>query len=138
MSTQIQIAEAVDMQITQSIPAKLTSQEVEQAVINVVKAGLYYRRPKEGKFMQSYKERIRKLCQAEDPEEYVLKLAQTIFSNKDKYNKIMSEYKDWYGKDPEILNTIMELYKLYYKLAKEYFNTKAQADEELEDFLSSI
>ena len=138
MSTQIQIAEAVNNQVTQNIPTKPTSQEVEQALINVVKAGLYYRRPKEGKFMQSYKEQIRKLRQAEDPEEYVLKLAQTIFPNEDKYNKIMSEYKGWYGKDPEILNTIMELYKLYYRLTKEYFNTKAQADEEVEDFLSSI
>jgi hypothetical protein len=88
--------------------------------------------------MQSYKERIRKLHQAEDPEEYVLKLAQTIFPNEDKYNKIMSDYKSWYGSDPEILNSIMELYKLYHKLAKDYFNTKAQADEEVEDFLLSI
>jgi hypothetical protein len=127
MSTQIQLFDT-----------KPTSQEIEQALINVIKAGLYYRRPKEGKFMQSYKERIRKLRQAEDPEEYVLKLAQTIFSNEDKYNKIMSDYKLWYGSDPEILNSIMELYKLYYKLAKDYFNTKAQADEEVEDFLSSI
>jgi len=125
MSTQIQIT-------------KPTSQEVEQALINVVKAGLYYRRPKEGKFMQSYKEQIRKLRQAEDPEEYVLKLAQTIFPNEDKYNKIMSDYKSWYGSDPEILNSIMELYKLYYKLAKDYFNTEEQVDEETEDFLSSL
>ena len=44
-------------QLTETKP---TSQEVEQALINVVKVGLYYRRPKEGKFMQSYKERIRK------------------------------------------------------------------------------
>jgi hypothetical protein len=117
---------------------KPTSQEIEQALINVIKAGLYYRRPKEGKFMQSYKERIIKLRQAEDPEEYVLKLAQTIFPNEDKYNKIMSDYKSWYGSDPEILNSIMELYKLYHKLAKDYFNTKAQANEEVEDFLSSI
>jgi hypothetical protein len=117
---------------------KPTSQEIEQALINVIKAGLYYRRPKEGKFMQSYKERIIKLRQAEDPEEYVLKLAQTIFPNEDKYNKIMSDYKSWYGSDPEILNSIMELYKLYHKLAKDYFNTKAQANKEVEDFLSSI
>jgi hypothetical protein len=117
---------------------KPISQEIEQALINVIKAGLYYRRPKEGKFMQSYKERIINLRQAEDPEEYVLKLAQTIFPNEDKYNKIMSDYKSWYGSDPEILNSIMELYKLYHKLAKDYFNTKAQANEEVEDFLSSI
>ena len=82
MSTQIQITKAVDTQVNQNILTKPTSQEVEQALINVVKAGLYYRRPKEGKFMQSYKERIVKLRQAEDPEEYVLKLAQTIFPTK--------------------------------------------------------
>ena len=68
MSTQIQLSDT-----------KPTSQQVEQALINVVKTGLYYRRPKDGKFMQSYKERIKKLRQAEDSEEYVLKLAQTIF-----------------------------------------------------------
>ena len=48
MSTQNQLADI-----------KPTYQEIEQALINVVKAGIYYRRPKEGKFMQSYKERIK-------------------------------------------------------------------------------
>lgn len=50
MSIQIQLPEA-----------KPTYQEVEQALINVVKAGIYYRKPKDGKFMQSYKERVKKL-----------------------------------------------------------------------------
>ena len=68
MSTQIQLTDT-----------KLTSQKIEQALINIIKAGLYYRRPKDGKFMQNYKERVKKLRQAEDPEEYILKLAQTIF-----------------------------------------------------------
>src|SRR2546429_7571130 len=99
MSTQIQLAEI-----------KPTSQEIEQALINIIKAGLYYRRPKDGKFMQNYKERVKKLRQAEDPEEYILKLAQTIFPNKDKYHQIMDDYKSYYGKDPKILNSIMELY----------------------------
>ena len=48
----------------QSTEAKPTYKEVEQALINVIKAGLYYRKPKDGKFMQFYKEKIRKLCQA--------------------------------------------------------------------------
>jgi hypothetical protein len=116
---------------------KPKSQEVEQALINVIKARLYYRRPKDGKFMQSYKEKIKKLRQTEDSEEYVLKLAQTIFPNKDKYHQIMDDYKSYYGKDPKILNSIMELYKLYYRLAKDYFVTKAKIDEEAEDFLNS-
>src|SRR5256885_16719937 len=100
MSIQIQITEV-----------KPTSQQVEQALINIIKAGLYYRRPKDGKFMQNYKERVKKLRQAKDPEEYVLKLAQIIFPNKDKYHQIMDDYKSYYGKDLKILNSIMELYR---------------------------
>ena len=125
MSTQIQLPEV-----------KPTSQQVEQALINVVKAGLYYRKPKEGKFMQSYKERVNKLHQAEDPKQYVEDLVRTIFSNKRKYHQIIDDYKSWYGRDPEILSTIIDLYKLYYKLAKDYFIKKEDIDAE--DFLSSI
>ncbi|GES80681.1 hypothetical protein GLOIN_2v1489479 [Rhizophagus clarus] len=127
MSTQNQLADT-----------KPTYQEIEQALINVVKAGIYYRRPKDGKFMQSYKERIKKLRQAEDPQEYVLKLAMTIFPNEAKYHKVKDDYKEFYRRDPKILNAIMELYKLYYKLAKDHFITDKQVDEEIEDFLSSL
>src|SRR5271163_1288521 len=98
MSTQIQLPESKPifekeftkptLQKVEKEFTKPTSQEVEKTLINVIKAGLYYRRPKEGKFMQSYKQRINKLRQIEDPKEYVLKLAQTIFPNEDKYNKI--------------------------------------------------
>ncbi len=122
---------------TQAKPTKPTYQDIEIALIAVIKAGLYYRRPKDGKFMQNYKERVKKLRQAEDPEEYVLKLAQTIFPNKDKYHQIMDDYKSYYGKDPKILNSILELYKLYHILAKDYFVTEAKIDEEAEDFLNS-
>ena len=64
-------------QVTKEVLAatKPTSQQVEQALVNVVKAGLYYRKPKDGKFMQSYKERVKKLRQSEDPEQYVVDLA---------------------------------------------------------------
>jgi hypothetical protein len=116
---------------------KPTFQEIEQALINEVKAGIYYRKPKDGKFMQNYKERIKKLHLADDPDEYVLKLAMTIFPNKNKYHKVINDYKSWYGQDPEILNAIMELYKLYYKLAKEFFISKEHIEEETEDFLNS-
>ena len=126
MSTQIQLPEA-----------KPTSQQVEQALINVVKVGLYYRKPKNGKFMQSYKERVKKSCQAEESEEYVEDLAWTIFPNERKYRQIMDDYKSWYGRDPEIFNTIMELYKLYYKLAKDYFIKKEDINNEVEDFFNS-
>ena len=88
--------------------------------------------------MQNYKERIKKLRQAEDPDEYILENAKRLFPTKDKYHQIIDDYKSWYGKDPKILNTIIDLYKLYYKLAKDYFNTEEQINKETEDFLSSI
>ena len=86
--------------------------------------------------MQNYKEKVKKLRQVEDSEKHVEDLAQIIFSNERKYHQIMDDYKSWYGRDPEILNSIIELYKLYYKLAKDYFVKKEDID--VEDFLSSI
>ena len=88
--------------------------------------------------MQSYKERVMKLRQAEDPDEFILENAKRLFPTKDKYHQIMDDYKSWYGKDPKILNAVIYLYKLYYKLAKDYFNTEEQVNEETEDFLSSL
>ena len=125
MSTQIQLSEA-----------KPTFQKVKQALINVVKAGIYYRKPKDGKFIQSYKERVKKLRQAEDPDAYILENAKRLFLDKDKYHSIMDDYKSWYGKDSKILNAVIDLYKLYYKLAKDYFNTEEQVNKELKDFLN--
>ena len=88
--------------------------------------------------MQSYKEWIRKLRQAEDPNQYIQDLAQTIFPNEKKYKQIIDDYKSWYGKDPEILSAIIDFYKLYYKLAKDLFISKEQVDEKTENFLSSF
>ena len=124
-------------QSIQTASIKPLSQDIEKALINIVKAGLYYRKPKDGKFMQGYKERISKLRQAEDPEEYILNTAQIIIPNEAKYHKVKDDYKEYYGRDPKILNAIMELYKLYYKLAKDYFITEEKIAEEVEDFLNS-
>lgn len=121
-------------QVTQNKP---TFQDIEKALINIIKAGLFCRKPKDGKFMQNYKERINKLRQSEDPEEYVLENAKRLFPTKDKYNQIIDDYNSYYGKDPKILNAIVDLYKLYYKLAKDYFITEEQVNEEAEDFLNS-
>ena len=88
--------------------------------------------------MQNYKERIKKLHQAEDPNEYILNLTQTTFPNKVKYEKVIYDYKHWYGQDPKILSSIMNLYKLYYELAKDNFISEEQVDKETEDFLLFI
>jgi len=121
MSTQIQIAKAEQV--------KPTYQEVEQALIKVVKAGIHYKKPKDGKFMQSYKRRILGLRQAEDPDKYVLENAKRLFPDEYKYRQIIDDYKSWYRQDPKILNAIMDLYKLYYKLVKDSFSTDEQEDK---------
>ena len=51
--------------------------------------------------MQSYKERVKKLRQSEDPDEYILENAKRLFPTKDKYHQIIDDYKSWYGKDPQ-------------------------------------
>ena len=49
MSSQIQLSDG-----------QPTAKDVEKALINVIKAGLYYNKPKDGKFMLSYKEQVKK------------------------------------------------------------------------------
>ena len=122
---------------TQAIPAKPTYREIESALIAVIKAGILYKKPKDGKFILCYKQRIIKLRQAEEPENFILEIAQSILPNETKYQQILEDYKTWYSREPKLLSAINKLYKLYYELAKDYFLTDSQADDEVEDYLNS-
>ena len=127
---------SIQIQLSEEKPSKPTAKEVEKVLINVIKAGLYYNKPKDGKFMLSYKERVKKIRDSTSPDEYVIRLAKAIFPNEEEYHRVKDDYKSWYGRNPEILNAIMELYKLYYELAKDSFITKEQLDKDAEDFLN--
>ena len=122
---------------TQAIPAKPTYREIESALIAVIKAGILYKKPKDGKFILCYKQRIIKLRQAEEPENFVLETAQSILPNETKYQQFLEDYKTWYSREPKLLSAINKLYRLYYELAKDYFLTDSQADDEVEDYLNS-
>lgn len=117
---------------------KPTYQEIENALIAVVKAGIFYKKPKDGKFMQRYKERIVKLRQAEEPKKYICELSQLIIPYEAKYQKALNDNNIWYKNEPKILDAITNLYKLYYEIAKDYFLTDKEVDHETEDFLKSI
>jgi hypothetical protein len=123
-------------QSTQATPAKPTYRDIETALIEVVKAGILYKKPKDGKFMLRYKHKITILRQAEDPEKFVIEIAQTILPNETKYQQILEDYKTWYKREPKILEGITKLYSLYYNLAKDHFLTDEQADDEVENFLN--
>ncbi|CAB4410340.1 unnamed protein product [Rhizophagus irregularis] len=88
------------------------------SLIAVIKAGILYKKPKDGKFMLCYKQRIIKLRQAEEPENFVLETAQSILPNETKYQQILENYKTWYSREPKLLSAINKLYRLYYELAK--------------------
>ena len=122
---------------TQTTPAKPSYRDIESALIAVVKAGILYKKPKDGKLMLRYKEKIIKLRQAEDPEKFVLEIAQSIIPNETKYLRNLEDYKTWYCREPKLLTTINKLYRLYYELAKDYFLTDSQADDEVEEYLNS-
>src|ERR1700742_2979155 len=105
MSTQIQLTNGQQAPAPKERPegnsespegaGKPTVKEVEKALINVLKAGIYYNKPKDGKFMISYNERVEKLRQAEDPNEYIIELARKIFPNESQYHRVIDDYKTW-------------------------------------------
>ena len=86
---------------TQAKPTKPTYRDIETALIAVVKAGILYKKPKDGKFMLRYKQRITMLRQEEDPEKFVLESAQTNLPNEIKYRQILDDYKTWYNREPK-------------------------------------
>lgn len=112
-------------------------QDIEKAIVNIVKAGIYYKKEKDSKFMQNYKKRYTELHQAEDPDIYILNNAKKIYPNEDKYIEMKKQYQEWYKNDPKILQAILKLNDLYYQLAKDHFATNEEIEEEAEDFLNS-
>lgn len=84
-------------------------QEIEKAIKEVVKAGLYYKKPKDGKFLQGYKKLYTDLHQHQEPEECVIKRAKSLCPNKEKYFQMKEQYKSWYKYEPRILNAIEKL-----------------------------
>ena len=78
-------------QIETSMP---TWQDIEKAIKNIVDMALYYKKPKNGKFLQGYKRRYLELYGAEEPNEYIVEFAINLYPNKEKYMQMKKEYKN--------------------------------------------
>jgi hypothetical protein len=113
-----------------------TWQDIEKALIVVVRAGFYYKKPKDGKFLQSYKKRIDELRKADDPSEFVIEKAQYLFPNEAKYNQMKKDYRTYYKYEPRTLKALESLNEIYYTIAKEYFQTDEDIEKEADDFLN--
>ena len=113
-----------------------TWQDIEKALIAIVRAGLYYKKPKDGKFLQNYRKRVHDLRKADDPTEFIIKKAQYLFPNEAKYNQMKKDYRTYYKYEPRILKAVETLNDLYYTIAKEYFKSEEEIEKEADDFLN--
>lgn len=112
-----------------------TWQDIERALIMVVRAGLYYKKPKDGKFLQGYKKRIHDLRKADDPAECIIEKAQYLIPNEVKYSQLKKNCLTYYKYEPRILKALETLNEMYYRIAKEYFQTDEDIEKEADDFL---
>ncbi|CAJ0745746.1 15248_t:CDS:2, partial [Entrophospora sp. SA101] len=132
-ATNEEIEEEADQVSTEAKSSIPTWQDIEKAIVNIVKAGVYYKKEKDGKFMQNYKKRYTELHQAEDPDIYILNNAKRIYPNEDKYISMKSQYQEWYKNEPKILQAVLKLSDLYHQLAKNHFATNEEIEEEAAD-----
>jgi hypothetical protein len=122
---------------TEVAPSQSKWKDIEKALIDVVKAGIYYKFAKDSKLLKDYKAYVTELRRAEDPDEHVINRATKLFPNEETYTINKERYREWYKNKPRLLKTIEKVNSLYYELAKEYFETEEQINEDAEDFLNS-
>ncbi|RHZ49262.1 hypothetical protein Glove_526g20 [Diversispora epigaea] len=107
-------------------------QEIEKAIINVLRAGVFYKKDKNKGFMDSYKKQLDELRQSEDPDQYIINKAIDLLPNEETYNTKINAYKTSYYKDYLRINSaIVNYFRLSYKIAKEHFITENQLEDEL-------
>lgn len=116
---------------------KPTWQEVEKAIIDILRAGIYCRKPKDKGFMKWYKKQLDELRGSEEPEMYIYEIALDKFPNEEVYKQTMEEFKSHYKKELRVRKAIENYYNICFKLAKESFNTEEEIDEELNEFINS-
>src|SRR5438552_13485837 len=108
---------------TQIVNSMSTWQDIEKAIKEIVDMAVFYKKKKNKKFLQGYKRQYLNLYGAEEPNEYIVEFAINLYSNKEKYIQIKEEYKNWYRFKSLLLKAVDKLNIMYYKLAKDHFNT---------------
>ena len=62
-----------------------TWQDIEKGIKEIVNMAVFYKKKKNGKFLQEYKRWYLDLYGAEEPNEYIVEFAINLYSNKEKY-----------------------------------------------------
>jgi len=115
-----------------------TWEEIEKSIIDILRAGIFYNKDKNVGFMDYYKKQLDELRKSEDREQYIINKAKQLLPNEEIYKtKINAFSNSYYKSEPRISQAIANYLKLIYKIAKEYFITEEQREEELQAWLNS-
>ncbi|CAG8721262.1 17045_t:CDS:1, partial [Acaulospora morrowiae] len=114
-----------------------TWQDIEKTIKEIVTMAIFYNKPKNGKFIQSYKKQYATLKSTEEPEEYIVACAITKFPNKEKYIEMKEQYRQWYRYESRLLKAIENLNTMYYKLAKPHFKSLKNIQSEIDSLLNN-
>ena len=113
---------------------KPTWQDFEKAIIDILRAGVIYRKPKDKGFMSWYKKQLAELRGAEDPEMHIFEKSTIKFPNEEIYNTTMQELN---SQEIKIRKAIENYYNICYNIAKDSFSTEKELEEELNEFINS-
>lgn len=90
----------------------ITWKDIEKALIKIMEEGFRARYKKDSKFIKEYASYVRRLQRRESGWIY----KKMLFPDKEAY---MVRYRKWYANKKNLLESVENLYKLYYELSKE-------------------
>ncbi|RHZ84176.1 hypothetical protein Glove_85g28 [Diversispora epigaea] len=134
MSTSTQNIDQVSTEVKSSKP---TWQDIEKAILVILKAGIFCKKPKNKGFMSRYKKQLDELRGSENPEMYIYEKAIENFPNEEAYNQTIEDHEGYYKKDPRIQKAIKTYYILCYTIVKDTFATEEEIEEELDSWINS-
>ncbi|RHZ46160.1 hypothetical protein Glove_632g13 [Diversispora epigaea] len=135
MSTTIQTTNQISTETETSLP---TWQDIEKSIIGVLRAGNFYSKDRNIGFMDYYKKHLDELRQSEDQKQYIIDKARSLLPNEEIYDtKLKAFSNSYYKSEPRISQAILKYLKLIHKIAKEYFITDEEREEEFQAWLNS-
>src|SRR5437868_12331798 len=114
------------MSTSTQVSDKSSWQDFEKAIIDILRAGVIYRKPKDKGFMSWYKKQLAELRGAEDPEMHIFEKSTIKFPNEEMYNTTMQELDSFYKKEIKIRKAIENYYNICYNIAKDSFSTEKE------------
>ena len=135
MSTSTQNIDQVSSDVASSKP---TWQDFEKAIIDILRAGNFYNKDRTKGFMDYYKKQLDELRKSEDQKQYIITKARALLPNEEIYDaKIKAFSNSYYKSEPKIRQAVLNYLKLIHKIAKEYFITDEEREEEFQAWLNS-